>query len=84
VLIETGYITDKEEEAYLNSEEGQSEMVRAIANGVIKYKQQVENRNSTRGDTSATSKKNTPSPAPDKPKTTTKAVAVMPATKKSK
>lgn len=84
VLIETGYITDKEEEAYLNSEEGQNEMVRAIANGVIKYKQQVENRNTTRGDTSATSKKNTPAPAPDKPKSTQKAVAVMPAPKKSK
>ena len=43
VLIETGFITNAEEEDYLNSEAGQQEMVRAIANAVIRYKTQVEN-----------------------------------------
>jgi N-acetylmuramoyl-L-alanine amidase len=38
VLIETGFITNKEEEDYLNSEVGQTEMTRAIANAVINYK----------------------------------------------
>ena len=42
VLIETGFITNAEEEDYLNSEAGQQEMVRAIANAVIRYKTQVE------------------------------------------
>ena len=82
VLIETGFITDKEEEDYLNSEEGQNELVRAIANGVIKYKQQIESRQSTRSDSSATSKKNTPSPVPEKQKSVQKPLAVLPASKK--
>ncbi len=43
VLIETGFITNAEEEDYLNSEAGQQEMVRAIANAVIRYKSQIEN-----------------------------------------
>jgi N-acetylmuramoyl-L-alanine amidase len=42
VLIETGFITNEEEEDYLNSEAGQQEIVRAIANAVIRYKSQVE------------------------------------------
>ncbi len=43
VLIETGFITNAEEEDYLNSEAGQQEIVRAIANAVIRYKSAVEN-----------------------------------------
>jgi N-acetylmuramoyl-L-alanine amidase len=42
VLIETGYITNREEEDYLNSEAGQIEMTRAIANAILTYKQQVD------------------------------------------
>jgi N-acetylmuramoyl-L-alanine amidase len=42
VLIETGYITNKKEEDYLNSEAGQIEMTRAIANAILTYKQQVD------------------------------------------
>lgn len=38
VLIETGFITDKDEEAYLNSESGQIELTRSIANAVLRYK----------------------------------------------
>lgn len=44
VLIETGFITDEEEEDYLNSEAGQAEMTRAIANAVIKYKQMIDGK----------------------------------------
>ena len=44
VLIETGFITDEEEENYLNSESGQIEMTRAIANAVIKYKQMIDGK----------------------------------------
>jgi len=42
ILIETGYITNREEEDYLNSETGQIEMTRAIANAILAYKQQID------------------------------------------
>jgi N-acetylmuramoyl-L-alanine amidase len=42
VLIETGFITDKKEEDYLNSESGQIEMTRAMANAIIKYKKTID------------------------------------------
>ena len=42
VLIETGFITNKEEEDYLNSEEGQDEMSNAIVNAIIKYKKLID------------------------------------------
>ncbi|MGN6439104.1 MAG: N-acetylmuramoyl-L-alanine amidase family protein [Agriterribacter sp.] len=38
VLIETGFITNKEEEDYLNSEKGQEEMTQAIVNAIISFK----------------------------------------------
>jgi len=44
VLIETGFITDKDEEAYLNSESGQIELTRSIANAVLKYKAMVDGK----------------------------------------
>ena len=44
VLVETGFITNKEEEDYLNSEAGQKEIVRSIANAVIKYKQMIDGK----------------------------------------
>ncbi len=44
VLVETGFITNKEEEDYLNSENGQKEIVRSIANAVIKYKQIIDGK----------------------------------------
>jgi N-acetylmuramoyl-L-alanine amidase len=54
VLIETGFITNAEEEDYLNSEAGQQEIVRAIANAVIRYKTQVENPSTPKSESSAT------------------------------
>lgn len=38
VLIELGFLSNKEEGEYLNSDEGQTEMARQIANAIIHYK----------------------------------------------
>ncbi len=41
VLVETGFLTNKEEGAYLNSKKGQSQMGAAIAEAVMTYKEDV-------------------------------------------
>ena len=38
VLVETGFLTNKKEGAYLNSKKGQKEMASSIANGITRYK----------------------------------------------
>lgn len=38
VLIELGFVSNKQEGAYLNSEEGQDELARTIAKAIISYK----------------------------------------------
>ena len=43
ILIETGFISNPEDERYLNSEKGQQELAEAITNAVIRYKNQMEN-----------------------------------------
>jgi N-acetylmuramoyl-L-alanine amidase len=42
ILVETGYISNPEEEAYLNSEKGQNELTNAIAVAVKNYKKELE------------------------------------------
>jgi len=42
VLVECGFITNPDEEEYLNSEKGQTEVAMAIFNGIRAYKQEVE------------------------------------------
>ncbi|TFF39597.1 N-acetylmuramoyl-L-alanine amidase family protein [Mucilaginibacter psychrotolerans] len=42
VLIETGYINNIEEEQYLNSEDGQNEIVDSIVRAIKNYKNQME------------------------------------------
>ena len=42
VLVETGFISNKEEEEYLNSNDGQAEIVGNIMSAFKSYKQQVE------------------------------------------
>ncbi len=42
VLIEIGFLTNKEEEEYLNSDKGQDEVVENIVNAFSRYKQQLE------------------------------------------
>lgn len=50
VLIEMGFISNKNEGAYLNSEEGQNEIAKAIADAIMNYKKEyfggtsIENR----------------------------------------
>jgi len=41
VLIETGFLTNKNEGAYLNSTKGQSSMAKAISKAIIDYKNQL-------------------------------------------
>ncbi len=44
VLVEIGFISNKEEEEYLNSEKGQDEIVEDIVNAFKTYKQKLESR----------------------------------------
>ncbi len=41
VLVETGFLTNKSEGAYLNSKKGQAQIAQAIAEAVLKYKNSV-------------------------------------------
>ncbi len=47
VLIEVGFLTNKEEEEYLNSAKGQDEVVQNIIDALERYKNQVEGAAST-------------------------------------
>lgn len=42
VLVETGFLTNAKEGAYLNSKRGQNEMSRAIADAVMQYKSSLD------------------------------------------
>jgi N-acetylmuramoyl-L-alanine amidase len=42
VLVEIGFITNPQEEAYLNSEKGQHEVAMAIFRGIRAYKYEIE------------------------------------------
>ena len=42
VLIETGYINNPDDEAYLNSDKGQDEIVATIVQAITNYKAEVE------------------------------------------
>ena len=44
VLIETGYLTNREEERYLNSKKGQYEVVKDIVNAFRQYKARLDGR----------------------------------------
>ena len=41
ILIETGFLTNKDEGQYLNSKKGQAQMGKAIADAIISYKENV-------------------------------------------
>lgn len=43
ILVETGFITNYDDERYLNSEKGQQEIAEAITSAVKRYKEQMEN-----------------------------------------
>ncbi|AUC81549.1 N-acetylmuramoyl-L-alanine amidase [Lacinutrix sp. Bg11-31] len=42
VLVETGFLTYKKEGSYLNSNKGQTEMSKAIKDGIVSYKKQID------------------------------------------
>ena len=42
VLIETGFLTNKKEGAYLNSSKGQREMAASIADAILSYKKNIQ------------------------------------------
>ncbi len=47
VLVETGYISNPEEEDYLNSKEGQTEIAQAIVNAIKRYQYSIDNKSTT-------------------------------------
>ena len=49
VLIETGFISNYDDERYLNSEKGQEEIAQAITDALVKYRNQVESSRNTAG-----------------------------------
>ena len=84
VLIETGFLSNPTEGDDLNSEEGQNEIARAIANAIISYKNEYYGSGSINNDTERPSQKIIETPTKDtssslKPKQNLD----VPATKKS-
>lgn len=49
VLVEMGFLTYKDEGAYLNSKRGQKEIAQAIANAVLEYKSSLDKNVSSEG-----------------------------------
>jgi len=47
VLVETGFISNPEDEDYLNSEEGQNQICEVITKSVMRYKNSLENQKKT-------------------------------------
>ncbi|MEO6404838.1 MAG: N-acetylmuramoyl-L-alanine amidase [Ferruginibacter sp.] len=43
ILIETGFISNPDDERYLNSDSGQQELAEAITKAVLRYREQMEN-----------------------------------------
>ncbi|MGC4039945.1 MAG: N-acetylmuramoyl-L-alanine amidase [Flavobacterium sp.] len=62
VLIELGFLSNKEEGEYLNSDEGQTEMARQIANSIIHYKKMYFNEPLNEEDVKVVEKKYKPEP----------------------
>ncbi len=46
ILVETGFISNPEEEDYLNSDEGQNEIVRCVVQALKRYKYSLQNQSS--------------------------------------
>lgn len=73
VLIETGFISNPDEGSALNSDEGQNEIARAIANAIVSYKNEYFGNGSGDNDVERPSKKIIETPikdtsSPTKPK----------------
>ena len=48
ILIETGFITNPDEEEYLNSDKGQNEIVKSVVKALKRYKNSLENQMETK------------------------------------
>ena len=44
VLIEIGFISNREEERYLNSQKGQTKIANEIATAIVDYERQIRKR----------------------------------------
>lgn len=69
VLIETGFITNEEEEKWLNNSDNQAELAYAIYRAFVEYKKYIESRSNggiTPSQTQQTTQKVEPAPAPAK------------------
>lgn len=81
VLVETGFITNQEEEDYLNSDKGQREIAEAVAKAVVSYKNLVDAPRTTETSSPGTAKDNRP-PAPTSTPANKPAAIMPPATKR--
>jgi N-acetylmuramoyl-L-alanine amidase len=77
VLIELGFLSNKEEGEYLNSDEGQTEMARQIANSIIHYKKVYFNEPLDAEDTKVVERKYKPEPKETIDSTTTKPETII-------
>jgi N-acetylmuramoyl-L-alanine amidase len=76
VLVETGFLTNRDEGQYLNSKKGQQEMGGAIANAILEYHNQIRSNStgpSTRTPSSVDSQGENPKAVPDTPQESKKA-----------
>ena len=64
VLVETGFITNPQEEVYLNSPEGQNTIAKCISDAVLNYKSWLEKKQ-------LSSENNTQTPAKESPRSAT-------------
>jgi len=63
ILVETGFVTQTEEEEYLNSEKGQDEIVAQIVNAIKRYKTSLEGGSAPVQQTGGGGATTTPAPA---------------------
>ena len=71
VLVETGFLSNPAEGAYLNSAQGQQQMSQAIADGIIAYHQRISGASAS---VVVAPSKSTNTPKPSTPSTATTAV----------
>ena len=60
VLVELGFLSNREEERFLLSEEGQNQMARSLYNGFIEFKKDYERKSTGKQSSSNTSSDNNP------------------------
>jgi N-acetylmuramoyl-L-alanine amidase len=66
ILVETGYITNRSEEDYLNSKKGQKEIAECITRAIANYISWLEKQNALQSDTGNNNSGNNRSTSPEK------------------